>query len=464
MRQIIDLIRCETRARIFAIALTQSSLGTGAGYIALLILALDRLDSPWAISAVLLADLIPAMLLGPVFGAIADRWSRRTCMVFADVIRAVAFIGIAVAPTFEMTVALAALAGVGTGLFGPAALASLPSLVEERRLPAAISLYGAIADLGFFAGPAVAGAVLLFGSAESLMLGNGITFAVSAVLLTGLSYGAAPVREGAGVAREAASSLLTETREGLRVAAGLGGIRAVLLASGAAMFFVGILNVAELPFAIDDLGTTEAGYSMLAAVLGLGFIGGSVAGAKGGELPELKRRYLLGLLLMAVGLVSTALAPGLPIALATFALFGFGNGLLLVYERLLIQRVVPDRLAGRVFGVKDSLTAWSFGLAFVGAAAVLVLLGPRTLLLIAGGGGVAVWLLAAQGMRDTWTEQAKPRHLGHRPDPAVGRLAGKDRADAITGGNHWLTLLDDLDQPRHDLGVELGAGVGHQLT
>ena len=462
MRPIIELLRHEPRARVFALALTQSSLGTGAGYIALLILALDRLDSPWAISMVLLADLVPAMLLGPVFGAAADRWSRRACTVIADLLRAVAFLGIAFVPGIEATVAFAALAGIGTGLFGPAALASLPSLVERRRLPAATALYGAISDLGFFVGPALAGAVLLVGSAETLMLANGLTFIVSAVLLSGLRFGAAPEREPSAPGIQTRTSLFAEAREGLRAAAEIAGVRTILVASGAALFFAGILNVAELPFATEDLGTSQAGYAMLAAILGLGFIGGSLAGSKGGELPELRRRYLFGLLLLGVGLICSGLAPSFPIALATFALFGFGNGLLLVYERLLIQRVVPDRLAGRVFGVKDSLSAWAFGAAFVIAGAIIALVGARSLLLIAGAGGVVVWGIASVALRRAWVgEEAEGRHLGHHADTVVDGLAGQHGPDAVAGRHHWLALLDDLDERGDDLRVELGAGVGH---
>ena len=34
--------------------------------------------------------------------------------------------------------------------------------------------------------------------------------------------------------------------------------------------------------------------------------------------------------------------------------------MLLVYERLLIQALVPDVLSGRVFGIRDAITAWAF--------------------------------------------------------------------------------------------------------
>src|SRR5215210_1575530 len=126
MRPTLDLLRHEARARVFFAVLTQSALGTGAGYVALLLLAYERYHSAWAISIILAADLVPAMLLGPLFGALADRTSRRACVVIADLLRAGAFVGIALVDSFGATVGFALLAGAGTGLFTPAALAALP--------------------------------------------------------------------------------------------------------------------------------------------------------------------------------------------------------------------------------------------------------------------------------------------------------------------------------------------------
>src|ERR687893_787426 len=100
MREILDLIKHESRARRFFVALAQSALGNGAAIVALLVIALERFDSPWAIGLILLADVIPGMLLGPLFGAVADRWSRRGCMILADILRAVAFAGLVVVDGF----------------------------------------------------------------------------------------------------------------------------------------------------------------------------------------------------------------------------------------------------------------------------------------------------------------------------------------------------------------------------
>ena len=445
MRAAIDLFRYERRASVFFGALTQSSLGNGAGYVALLLIAYARFESPWAISIVLLADLLPAMLLGPIFGALADRFSRRACLVASDLLRAGAFTGIAVVDSFEATVALAVVAGTGTGLFTPAALASLPSLVVRDRLPAATSVYGVISDLGYTLGPALAGGLLLIGGAETVMLVNGATFLVSALVLAGLRFGAAPAgAHGASLDR----TVLQAAGDGVRAARALAGIPTILLASSMAFLFVGIFNVAELLFARDVLGTSEAGFSFLVAVFGLGFIAGSLAGASGGALPRLKHRYLLGLAVMGGGFLAAGTSPSVAVAAIAFAGTGFGNGLVLVYERLLMQATVPDALAGRVFGIKDSLASWAFGIGFLAGGGLIELTDVRLVIVLAGVGGLLAWLAAVIALRGVWDEEGEDIRGaplgGHAHPIGQSTLLGQDRPDPVGAGDDWLSLLDDL--------------------
>lgn len=401
MKASIDLLRHERRARVFLLALLQSALGTGAGYVALLVIAEDRFSSPWAISLVLIADLVPAMLLGPVFGAAADRWSRKRCAVAADLVRVVAFAGIAAIDSYATTLVFAGLAGIGTGLFRPATMAALPSVVDdERRMPAATALYGVMDDVGYIAGPAIAAPVLVLGGPEALLLFNACTFALSALLLAPLGFGAAPEHP----VDVPPASLLADARDGLRATAGMRAVRVVVFASSAVLFCAGLFNIAELFFALDEIGTTEAGFAVLVAVFGLGFIGGSLFGASGGVPPRLKRRYLAGLLTLGIGLVAISLSDAYGVALATFALAGLGNGFVLVYGRLLIFASVDDSLVGRVFGIKDTLTAWGFAVAFVAAGAALTAISPRELILIAGGIAIAAFAFAALALRGEWTD------------------------------------------------------------
>lgn len=400
----LELLRREPRVRPFFLAHAQSAAGNGVAYVGLLLIALDRLPSALSLTVILLADFLPAMLLGPLFGAAADRWSRRWCAVAADLMRAVAFAGIAVVDSFTATVALALLAGTGTGLFTPAVLAGLPGLVDEARLPAATALYGALEDFGHMIGPAVAAAVLLLTGPETLMALNGATFALSALVLLRVPLGDRPPAVTGEAGRH--SSLVADARSGLATAARMPGVRAVLLSSSAVILFAGMLNVGELLLARDELGAGASGFAVLVTLFGLGVILGSLAGGRGGDPAALKRRFLAGILATAGGLAAAAIAPGYGAALGAFLLVGVGNGLVLVHVRLILQRTVSDRLRGRIFGVRDTLDSWAFAAAFAGAGAILSVVGTRSLLLIAGGGTLAVWALAALALRSAWERPA----------------------------------------------------------
>lgn len=430
MRSVIELLRYEQRARIFFAALAQSALGTGAAYVALLLVALDRFHSPWAIGLILLADVVPAMLLGPLFGAVADRWSRRACVVLADVVRAVAFLGLVLVDGFVGTFFLALLAGVGTGLFTPAALASLPSLVQERRMPAATSLFGAIADFGFIAGPATAAAVLLVGGPETILAANAITFAVSAIALAALRFGEAPPASEVEGSRP---SLLRETRDGLAASAGMAGLRVILVASGAALLFGAIFNVGQPLLARDELGASDAGFAILVTAYGFGFISGTLSGSKGGPLSLLRRRYLSGAFLMAAGFAASGLAPSVAAAVITFLAAGYGNGMLLIYERLLIQALVPDALRGRIFGIRDAITAWAFAIGFLAGPLLIDLVGTRAMITVAGVCGLIVCLATAIALRRSGLSAHPSLTLagGTGADLAWQGRGGEHRADAL---------------------------------
>ena len=389
MRKALDLLRTERDARLFLLAHGQSSLGTGAAYVGLVVLAYDRYRSPWAITAVLLAEFMPGMVLGPLLGAAADRWSRRWCAVVADVVRAAAFVGIALIDDFAMTIALAGIAGAASGLYRPAILAALPGLVGRERADAATAMFGSFTDIGYTAGPALAAVVLLAADAELLMLVNGASFALSAVVLARLSFGAVAVL---GTPRP---SLFREAAEGLAVAARLRGTRTVILASGAIVMFAGLFNVGELLLAEGELGAGGTGYSVLVAVYGAAVAVGSLTGSRGGSIPQLTRNFGAAILLVGVGMVGAGLAPTFLVAVGTFAVAGLGNGLVVVHERLILQRTVPDALLGRVFGVSETLGSWAFGFAFVAGGAIASLLGTRELLLTAGGGVLVVWAVTA---------------------------------------------------------------------
>ena len=99
-----------------------------------MLLAYERIGSAWAATAVLLADLLPAMFLGPLLGGLADRTSRLGCAIVADLLRAAAFAPLVFAGSIEVMLALAVVAGVGNALFRPATSALLRCTTARTKV------------------------------------------------------------------------------------------------------------------------------------------------------------------------------------------------------------------------------------------------------------------------------------------------------------------------------------------
>jgi MFS family permease len=363
-------------ARRFFLAHALSSIGSGIAIVGLPLLAYERFHTPWALTLVLLSELLPAVVLGPVLGAVADRLPRRTCLVAADVLRLGAFGALAFVPSFGLMIACALVAGAGTALFNPSALASLSQVARPAQRPAAMSLYSALDDVGLTLGPAVAGALLIAFDPQTLMAVNAVTFTLSAGLLATIPLNAPIRRTGL--------SLLASLRSGTREIVARPGVRILLGSSTIAVIAVGMVNVGEVMLARELLGVGGSGLAALMTASGVGTFLGSTFGTRTGTTWQWRKAYILGLVCMAVDLVLCAAVPFFWLILLTFALGGFGNGLALVHDRLLLAHAVPEALHGRLFALHKTCTSGAFVVAFVTAGALISLFGVQAMFLFAG--------------------------------------------------------------------------------
>ncbi|HUA03162.1 MAG TPA: MFS transporter [Solirubrobacteraceae bacterium] len=408
----LRLLRDNPPLRRFFVAFFGSQVGTGAAYVALLLVAYQRLHSGWAISLVLLGEFVPGILLAPLFGSFADRFSRRRLVVCADLMRALCFVAIAVVPSFAATVVFALLAGVGTALFRPAINAALPGLVPAERRSELTAIFYASINTGLMLGPAVAAGLLLITTAPAVLVLNAVSFVVSAVLLAGVDLGpwkTASGAESAGPPDPEPASVWAQTREGARAAVAMPGV-AVLMTVGALVVLTGAMfNVLAPLFATGPLHADGSGYSVLMALYGLGMVAGSWTNARAGsDIGGLRRRWLVGIGVSGVAMAVAALAPNLPLALVAFTFIGLGENLLVGPEMRLMQEMVAERMLGRVFGLKDVLENIAFVAAFVGAGALLTVAGVRAVFAGAGVVTVALAFVGAVAFRTRRVVAARP--------------------------------------------------------
>ena len=179
----LGLLGREPGFRSLFLATLGSGLGTWLALVALQIDVLHRTHSPVWMSALLIANLLPSLLVGLLAGPLVDRLSRRSLMIGADLVRFGAFFALPFAPNATTIVALAAVTGIATGFFRPAVYAGLPNLVSDADLPAANSLLQTIDNSTWAVGSLVGGALVAASGPHLAYWINAVTFLVSAALI-----------------------------------------------------------------------------------------------------------------------------------------------------------------------------------------------------------------------------------------------------------------------------------------
>jgi MFS family permease len=379
MGAMIDLWRSERQARPFFAAITQGALAQGAGYVAVMLIAYERLGSAWAASLILLADIAPSMLLGPLVGAWLDRRDRLRCAIAADLLRAVALVAMIVVPGALSLLALAVLIGVGNTIFRPAVFALLPAVVSSERRAGANALYGALCDAGMMVGPALAAPALVLGGPSVLLAVNAVAFTGSALALSRVRLVTAPEREA-----PEEDSLLDSAREGVRFVRRERVLRLLVVGTGVIVLAAGMMNVAEVLLAKRELGVGGAGFAAMVAVFGVGAVLGSLAAAHSTTPTRLKRGYVGGLVVLAIGLIGSALAPSLGWAIASFFVTGVGNALSMTHDRGLMQHLVPERMLSRVYSLNGTIESWGFAGAALLGGTLASTLGARGVFAVSG--------------------------------------------------------------------------------
>ena len=238
-----------------------SSFGDGLALVAFPLLAVTLTNSPLLVAGVAVAGRLPWLLISLPAGAVADRMDRRRLVAIVEGTRAIVLLGLAVlvmASQASLVVLYAAAFIVGAleTAFAAATRASIPALVDAMDLPRANGyLFAAETSGEQFAGPALGG--LLFGWAPALpFLGDALSFAGSAAMLT-----TALPRTGPPP-RTSPTSLMGDVRTSLRWFRTQPLLRALAVAVTTFAFCqAAVLSVLVL-YGLDVLGLTKSEYGL----------------------------------------------------------------------------------------------------------------------------------------------------------------------------------------------------------
>jgi predicted MFS family arabinose efflux permease len=341
--------------RSFFLAQLVSVVGTWMQTVSQAWLVLQLTDSPFKLGLLGTLQFGPILVLSPLAGVIADRWSRRRLLVATQAALACQALTLALLVAtgrarYWQIALLALVTGLANTLDTPVRQSFVTGLVGREDLVNAIALNSASFNAARIVGPAVAGLLIArFGVVPAFVV-NGLGFTVVVATLLALPDAAAARRpDGASVRRDIA--------EGVRHVVRTPRMRAVL-----GVLFVVSLCVFYFTVYVPLLARTvlrlgPEGFGFLMAALGVGAVAGALTlGARANPEPG------VGLLLATAAVACTGLVglsavrhfwEAAPVLFVT----GFAGIITVTGCNTALQLGAPDELRGRVM----SLYAWIYG-------------------------------------------------------------------------------------------------------
>jgi MFS family permease len=343
-----------------------SELGNWFNFIAELSLARALSGSPWAASGIAVAHLLPFCILGPFAGALADRFSRKTLMVGADVARAFVALGLLfVTKPEHLPIAYtcaAALSALGA-FFEGAKNGAMPNLARGADLLPANALLHATRFLQMVIGAAIGGfATDQFGYRAAFAI-NAVSFLVSAAFVAGIPGSALEEnRERVPATGGSVRAILGDVRDAFEFVRSTPLVRAIVSidigwALGGGMTTLIIDRFGG--FVFNEQGTSgDRGVAILYSAAGLGLALGMVVSRRIGPWFSSRERIggYIGWSLILAGVIFSV--SGLMPSIWLMAALSVVNRTVLSAEfavqETILMNALPDAMRGKVFTIDRS--------------------------------------------------------------------------------------------------------------
>ena len=393
--------------------------------VALFALALDITGSAVSVAVLIVSQEIPFFLMSPVGGALVDRLDRRRMMVLCDVVRGVLCLGfLLVRDGSTIWIAYVLLASISSfsAVFDPASSAAFPNLVEAEDLGPANALFGSLWGTMLAVGAAIGGLVAATLGQDVAFIVDACSFLVSATLIARIHRRFAEERR----AEEEHPGVVEATVETARYARRDHRVLALLSVKAGFGLTAGVIVLISV-FAEEVYGAGAIGIGVLMAARGVGALIGPFLGraAAGPDDRRLFGAIGASLVVFGVGYAAFGLMPSLALAAPAVAVAHLGGGAQWTLSSYGLQRVVPDRIRGRIFAFDNGLITLSFTISSLVTAWVATAFGERVAAVGLSASaivyaGVWTWLttdLRRRTLREGYRVPAEADLVG--PDPAV---------------------------------------------
>ncbi len=342
-----------------------SQIGSQAFAIAMMFWIKHATGSATLMGMIMMVSMLPSVILGPLGGAFADRYSRRSIIIFSDLLSGIAVLALAglmfLAPdTNDLIIvwlfAVSVLVAVVGSFFRPAISASIPDLVPKAKVTAANSLNQFSVQLATFIGQGAGGVLFRLLGAPVLFLVDGLTYLFSALSESFIKI-PQTFREKSEERANVFAEFKSDIAEGLHYVWKRTGLRNLLFGAAFLNFF-SMPIILLLPFYVEDfLKARPDWYGFILAAFGVGaMLGYLAAGVLRLSGQARSVAMVIVLFCQTLGLGSLGIITIPVVALLAMFLIGIMNGFFNVNIMTVLQISTPSEIRGRVFGLLNTIS------------------------------------------------------------------------------------------------------------
>lgn len=334
-----------------------SSIGTGLTAFSLAAYAFRQTGLASSAALIILITFLPAFLLRPVGGVLADRMDRRLLMIFGNLGSALGIFLILIMMTLNDHVLWviypgAALSSVFVAFQNPAYKASVSDLLPRELYEKASGLVQLSGSAQLLLSPFIAGVLMSVIDIRIILFIDILTFVFSAVVILFIRRGMKEKEEEKSKIKEI--NFIKEITEGFRTVAEQQGILILTFVVSLILFFVGLLQALLGPMVLSFTNTAALGTSQSVCAIGM-LISSLIIGTFGRKRDHVRvlsvSLGLMGLFFSFIGMRGNILMIIIPGFLFFFTL-PFANSSI----EVLIRQNISNEKQGRAWSLISFIT------------------------------------------------------------------------------------------------------------
>lgn len=378
MDETVKLKKATQHLWTFTISKLISTFGVSVFTFGISFYILSITGSATSFALVLICSILPRVILAPFAGYAADKYSKKTIVIVAQICSVVA---VAALLTVSMTIGLSLIAiylteivlSITSLFAGVTFSSSIANLVDSERIQKAMSFNQMSMSIASIGGPAVGG--LLFGlvSIEMFLIINMVSYFIAVLLEATMDFNLFSKKVVSDEVVETKETMLQNMKAGITYLKQHPILKVVVWVALVINFFFGAFTVGYAFILVDGLNVESAHFGITEGALSVGMLITSIylSARKEVKFPLLvvKRGILIMGLLM--GLTTLPLLIELPYMM----IVGFYIGLMLSFGICLIfvntpigvmmQKRIDEEYRGRVFGLLETMAMSLLPLAMV---------------------------------------------------------------------------------------------------